>query len=151
ALDVFDRVLVMDPENERVLAILDRLNRRARLRTAAIALGGICVLAGGGYLVNKKMQPPAPEATTITPAEHAASGTNMHVANVESPPPPEEIDAGVTDATLIAVVTPTKDAQQEMPQIDAGPPPVQTTQVEVKVNPTGGRYRIAGGAWVLGD
>ena len=34
ALDVFDRVLTIDPDNEKVIAILDGINRRARLKAA---------------------------------------------------------------------------------------------------------------------
>ncbi|HEY6034105.1 MAG TPA: serine/threonine-protein kinase, partial [Kofleriaceae bacterium] len=45
ALDVFDRVLTIEPQNEKVLAILDRLNRRARLKTGALVIAGIGVLA----------------------------------------------------------------------------------------------------------
>src|SRR3954469_25152475 len=40
ALDVFDRVLTIDPQNEKVLSILDRINRRARLKTVGLAVLG---------------------------------------------------------------------------------------------------------------
>src|SRR5215510_9878433 len=44
ALDVFDRVLTIDPQNSRVLEILDGINRRKRRRINAIAAAGAAVL-----------------------------------------------------------------------------------------------------------
>src|ERR1700733_12242941 len=49
ALDVFDRVLTIDPTNAKVLAILDRINRRARLKTAGLVLLAAIAITGGGY------------------------------------------------------------------------------------------------------
>ena len=56
ALDVFDRVLTIEPANETVLAILDRLNRRARLKTGALVIAGIGVLAIGGYAIHGQVE-----------------------------------------------------------------------------------------------
>ncbi|MEO6776556.1 MAG: serine/threonine-protein kinase [Kofleriaceae bacterium] len=68
ALDVFDRVLTIDPANEKVLAILDRLNRRARVKTAALAVAGCCVLVIGGYAIHVKDKPPPAGAPNINAA-----------------------------------------------------------------------------------
>src|SRR5688572_23518710 len=43
ALDIFDRVLTIDPDNAKVLAILDAVNRRKRLKQTALAGAGVCV------------------------------------------------------------------------------------------------------------
>src|SRR5215468_5596483 len=44
ALDVFDRVLTIDPQNARVLEILDAIARSKRRRANLIALAGVAVL-----------------------------------------------------------------------------------------------------------
>jgi eukaryotic-like serine/threonine-protein kinase len=87
ALDVFDRVLTIDPQNAKVLAILDGINRRARMKTGGIAVLAIAVLSGGGYLIHRNSQPATPKTPTL------GSATDQHVdlphrtvAQVEAPP-----------------------------------------------------------------
>lgn len=59
ALDVFDRVLTIDPHNARVLELLDGINRRKRRRLHAIAAAMVAVLGACAWLVNRSSQPPA--------------------------------------------------------------------------------------------
>lgn len=98
ALDVFDRVLTIDPKNEKVLAILDGLNRRARVKTIAIAVAAVGLISAGGYAIHKRSQPPPPEPppdpiVAITPSIVVP---NTNTSQVEQPPI-EEVDAGVVD------------------------------------------------------
>jgi len=108
SLDVFDRVLTIDPKNEKVLAILDGLNRRARVKTIAIAVAAVGLISAGGYAIHKRSQPPPPEpppdpAVAIAPA---VDKPNTNTSQVEQPPA-EDIDAGVVeDAAGGAVVRP---------------------------------------------
>jgi serine/threonine-protein kinase len=58
ALDIFDRVLTIDADNEKVIAILDGINRRTRMKAYAMTLGFFAVMAGGAYMIHKRSQPP---------------------------------------------------------------------------------------------
>ncbi len=95
ALDVFDRILTIDPQNQKVLAILDGLNRRARLKTAAIALLSIGAISAGGFMIHKKGQlpppQPPPDPSIVTAPQIIVPATNT--TRVEAPP--VDIDAGV--------------------------------------------------------
>jgi serine/threonine-protein kinase len=85
ALDVFDRVLTIEPENEKVLGILDRLNRRARLKTGALVIAGIGVLAVGGYAIHVKTKPGPAGAANIVVATGSDSGHNEQVMHETKP------------------------------------------------------------------
>ena len=106
ALDVFDRVLTIDPDNVRVLAILDRLNRRARFKIVLAAVAGVGVLAFGGYAIHERAKGPPAGAANID-----VSGSNdpqrTHVVHELRP-----ADAAVpVDAQQIAMAPP-RDARQ---------------------------------------
>src|SRR5690606_9563898 len=84
ALDVFDRVLTIDPKNEKVLGILDGLNRRARLKQVGIGLLAVSAMALGGYTIHKRSLPPPPEdppAPTVVPTP--VLGPEVAVAQIE--------------------------------------------------------------------
>jgi hypothetical protein len=85
ALDVFDRVLTIDANNEKVLAILDRLNRRARLKTGVLAVAGIGVLAIGGYAIHIKAKAPPPGALNINVAMIGSDGHHEQVVHETRP------------------------------------------------------------------
>ncbi len=152
ALDVFDRVLTIDPQNEKVLAILDGLNRRARVKTAAIGLLAVSAITAGGYMIHKRSQPPEPqpppEPTMIVANGGSAATQTSHV---EAPPP--DIDAGVALAPA--------DGGPQRPQTGSGgtvvvtPPPLvdgglvvePPTQITVTATVAGAEWRLPGGAW----
>jgi serine/threonine protein kinase len=117
ALDVFDRVLTIDPDNAKVLAILDGLNRCARIKHAGIAALALSVISLGGYMVHRRSLPPEPDdppAPSVTPSPFGGPSTN--VAKVE-PAPNEVLD----DAAVMVVVSPAQDAPRPTgPTIDAG-------------------------------
>jgi len=70
ALDVFDRVLTIEPDNAKVLGILASLHRRKRLRVTAAAALGAALLALCAWRIHRGAQPPAAES--LPPALQAA-------------------------------------------------------------------------------
>src|SRR3954465_12582377 len=52
ALDVFDRVLTIDPQNAKVVDIIEGLNRRKRLKHHAIAAGVVAVLGVCAWMIH---------------------------------------------------------------------------------------------------
>lgn len=130
ALDVFDRVLTIDPHNARVLDILDGINRRKRRRTHAIAVGFIGLLGFCAWMIQRNAQPPIAEpAPRVT--DHGAliplEPRRTHVENLESPPIPA--DAAVAsvepDATTAAV------AVVRPPALDAAVATAVATQIRI--------------------
>jgi serine/threonine protein kinase len=114
ALDVFDRVLTIDPDNEKVLHILDGINRRRRVQQAVLGIGAVSVLAFCAYMVHRKNRPI--DAESITPPigseyVYARPPIRNVVQDKLSDPPPVVLDAGVEDtAVAIADTTPPADA-----------------------------------------
>jgi serine/threonine-protein kinase len=142
ALDVFDRVLTIDPANAKVIAILDGINRRQRIKTAGIALLAICVLSGGGYLVHRRNLPPPPTPPTVADPPLSPPLINQPsqiTVRVESPPEPKLIGPQLVDAGPQLVVTAPHDAA-EVAAIDAAAVGVPT---QIRVSPQKGvRYRV---------
>jgi serine/threonine-protein kinase len=62
ALDVFDRVLTIDPQNARVLEMLDGINRRKRRRSQVIAVGLAAAAGFGAWMIHRNTQPPLLDA-----------------------------------------------------------------------------------------
>ena len=110
ALDIFDRILTLDPHNAKVLDILEGLNRRKRLRSNAIGAGFAAVLGFCAWMIHRNAQPPAsdppPELVDVidragpplTVASHA------EVAHLEVPAIP--VDAAATLDAAIALAPP---------------------------------------------
>jgi tRNA A-37 threonylcarbamoyl transferase component Bud32 len=98
ALDVFDRVLTIDPNNARVLEILDGINRRKRLRRHALGIAGAAVLALCAWMIHRGAQPPVaePPALRDAPGEPAIPPRRIEIAHVELPAVP--LDASPADA-----------------------------------------------------
>jgi hypothetical protein len=155
ALDVFDRVLTIDPQNEKVLGILDGLNRRARLKTVAIGLLAIGAIGAGGYMIHKRSQPPVPQPPPdpIAATGPFLVGPNTHVNTVE--PPPADIDAGVaivvSDAPGGAARPPNGSNGSSVivtpPLIDAGPAVEPPVDVTVTTTVAGAEWRFPNGTW----
>ncbi len=152
ALDVFDRVLTIDPENAKVLALLDGINRRRRLRATSLAALAVVAVAGAVVGIQRMLAPgpPEPGPDLVGPHPAVTHGPVTQVAPDDKAPP--LIDAAVTvDATQLAVVMPRRDGGHSATPSsrDAGvgsgdePAPIAIT---VKVNPTGGQFHVDGGA-----
>lgn len=144
ALDVFDRVLTIDPDNAKVIAILDSINRRQRLKMVLFAVLGLFVISGGGYLVHRRNQP-TPSAPNAPELAGIQLEPEMHmVANVEAPPDaPPVIGPLLADAAPIAIA---HDAPEVAP-VDAAESSFTAT---IRVSPpTGVQYRVGlDGPWI---
>jgi serine/threonine-protein kinase len=127
ALDVFDRVLTIDPANSRVLEILDGINRRRRRRTHLLAGACAAVLATCAWMVHRNAQPPpevplppidAPGASPLaahhTEVQHVELPAVRAASPVESPPaiPIDAADHGAAPGgpAATAAVRPPPDA-----------------------------------------
>jgi tRNA A-37 threonylcarbamoyl transferase component Bud32 len=138
ALDVFDRVLTIDPQNARVLELLDGINRRKRRRAQAIAVGLAALLGVCAWMMQQATRPPPSE-----PPPRVTDGTapapmrvrQIEVARVEvaaipetpeddaavaagSDPPSAPVRAAPPDAAVVIAgvatqvrVSPAKDAE----------------------------------------
>jgi tRNA A-37 threonylcarbamoyl transferase component Bud32 len=100
ALDVFDRVLTIDPHNAKVLELLDGINRRKRRRSQAIAVALVAVVALCAWMVHRRTQPPpldpVPQVTErAAPMPLAVRRTQ--VAQVEIAAVPADAAAAVSD------------------------------------------------------
>jgi serine/threonine-protein kinase len=150
ALDALDRVLTIDPRNAKVVAILDGLNRRTRLRSAAIAAAFITAIGGGAYLVHRRGQVvPAPAPSALVEGSGPTEPRTTRVAY--EPPPPLEPepepgaegagDAGSPGASAAAPSGP-----------DRSPAPVATALAELRISVTpaaGSEVRVGDGDWAL--
>lgn len=147
ALDVFDRVLTIDPNNAKVLAILDAINRRARLKTAAIAIGLVGMLAFCGYMIHRRNLPPPAFATSDLPElspPRMDTPTQTAVAHEQAPPDAAPVEMSA-DAAAAIVVTAPRDAAPIAAPIDG--PAFETHHVRLVVAQPGATYSIDDGPW----
>jgi serine/threonine protein kinase len=95
ALDVFDRVLTIDSDNEKVIAILDGINRRLRMRAVGLAVLAAAAVGSGAWAIHRKTRPPGLESPGEPDFKHSIAN-RMPITNVtpddEAPP---EVDAAV--------------------------------------------------------
>jgi eukaryotic-like serine/threonine-protein kinase len=110
ALELCNRILVIDPDNRDVQALIDRMSRRRRLGRMALLAGGVVVLAGAVLVLR-----------AVWPAGGGDDGESAAVV------PPSPADAGLQaeappDAAERLVVGPTGDAGTPAaePKVDAG-------------------------------
>ncbi|MEJ7603278.1 MAG: serine/threonine-protein kinase [Kofleriaceae bacterium] len=132
ALDVFDRVLTVDPENVKVLAILDGINRRRRMRSTVVGVAFVGALGFCAYMVHRRSLPPdsSPAPVVAYQAREPLAQPWIQTSSEEVADPPA-IDS------VIAVVTPPDPAgvgQVVAPPPDA-PPTVVTVPTQFRVFP----------------
>ena len=145
ALDVFDRILTLDPENERVLAILDGINRRRRLQQTALGVGAVCIVAFCAYMVHRKNRPievdgiEAPGGSTYVWTPPPVRDTSKD----QLTPPPLELDGGVDDVQ-VAVRDDARSAEPDA-VIPDGPPAKIDFELTIKVFPRNAEIAIDGG------
>jgi hypothetical protein len=134
-------VLTIDPQNQKVLAILDRLNRRARLKTGALAVLGVSVVAVCAYFVHEKQKPPPGGVPQVDVAAVQPMASSTTIAHDDPPPAPRPDEPVVAPGSAVATVA--HDADVE-PAIDAAPA-VEASAVTVRVL-RGSEYSLDGGA-----
>jgi eukaryotic-like serine/threonine-protein kinase len=141
ALDVFDRILTIDPQNAKVLELLDGINRRKRRRTHASAAGFVAVLGFCAWMIHRNAQPPPAQpppvvaevigAPPITGPDHRTQREDLPAlpldaavaiasdAALGAPPPPPSLRTAPADAAIAVAaaiptqirVSPAKDAE----------------------------------------
>ena len=145
ALDIFDRVLTIDPDNEKVIAILDGINRRTRIKAYAMALLGAGVISAGAFMIHKRSLPPASEA----PANLDFAGTPAirlpHVVVVNDQVPPVPVDA--LPVVVVPDDAPRVGSAARPEPVDAPPAPIAVPTTFTVSPASEAVYRIAGGEW----
>ncbi len=153
ALDIFDRILTLDPDNEKVLAILDGINRRRRMQQAALGIAAVCVVAVCAYMVHRKNRPI--DADSIAPptgSEYVFSPSPIRGTAQDqlTEPPPE--DAGID--TVVAIVDDARGSATVPPDVavvvpDDAPPAKIEFELTIKVFPVNAEIAIGDAAPVV--
>src|SRR5690242_7653147 len=128
ALDAFDRVLTIDPQNAKVLELLAGLNRRARAKHAMIALAGCAVLGAGAWALHVYLKPAPPVPPAAPDLAPGVPPQPVSIVAHETAPPP------VLDAPAVAIAAP--------PDAPAAPEHV-TPEIHEPVHPDAGPAAIA--------
>ncbi|MBX3162306.1 MAG: serine/threonine protein kinase [Deltaproteobacteria bacterium] len=137
ALDVFDRVLTIEPGNERVIAILDGINRRRRLRGLLAGVAAAAAIVGGAVAIERRARvepepPPQLGGTSEPDPLFMRSGVVGH----EDPYAPwQEPDVDAAPADAPAATAAASDAPREAIDAAAAAAPAQ---VVVRVTPARG-------------
>jgi serine/threonine protein kinase len=125
ALELFNRVLTIDPTNEEVLKDIDRLSRRRRMTRAMGLAAGVAVIGGAVLAVVQPWRQPAaaetPDAATVVVVTTPDGAT---VA--ELPPDATAVVAAPVDAGRIVVTRPRHDAAVASVKPDAAPSAAQS-------------------------
>jgi serine/threonine-protein kinase len=159
ALDALDRVLTMDPKNARVLAILDSLDRRRKLKVFGLAVLGVVAVGGGALAIHHATRGPA--AAPIDSPDAHGSPVAFHRPTVkvqhETPPPVgsgsgaaivgEPTDAGVAGVAGVAVIAPSDAHRVVAPGPADAALVAPASVVELTVSPRSSEVQLAGGAW----
>jgi eukaryotic-like serine/threonine-protein kinase len=143
ALDIFDRILTIDADNEKVIAILDGINRRTRLKAYAMIGGFAAVMGLGAYMVHRRSQVPDNDVPSEL-GNGSVSLNNPNTVVVKDPAPPEK---AVPDAAVVAVLDDARGSGSSVipPILDATQSPQRTTFSVFPPNEA--RYRLDGGEW----
>lgn len=158
ALELFNRVLTIDPDNEPVLAEIDRMGSRSRGRRIAMVIAAVILLGGSAYagvtllggggdgeqvagvVFDAGVSPPADAAAVVRAATPADAG--LTVAEADSlDAAPARITRRRTDIAR-AIATRQPDAAVEVA------PPIAMERRTLVVSPfRGAEYRIDDGPW----
>jgi serine/threonine-protein kinase len=151
ALDVFDRVLTMDPDNAKVIAILDGINRRTRFKAGALAAAFIAVMGACAFAIHRRsraieVQPPAGLATGSWPAHVPA------IQRAYEPALPAVTDdaalAGSAAGSGSAALAVGSGSARPVPVPPDAPPAVVAADIKVTVSPVqGSEVRFGDGEW----
>jgi serine/threonine-protein kinase len=158
ALEVFNRVLTLDPNNQEVLAEIDKLSRRSRALKLVLIAGGVVVL-GAGVLTIKAVigteptqfadSDAGPTLTALAASDATAEapfpdGATPAIVNVDADPVVSVPDAG---AGRTNVIRRRRDSGPKRRKADAGAVTGAVRQFTLTVSPRDSEIRVAGGAW----
>jgi serine/threonine-protein kinase len=160
ALELFDRVLTLDPKQPAVLAILDRMKSKRRV-LHVIGAAAIVVAAVGAWYARRALSSDEDEAGPIASGTGTGMGTGTGTGQLAitpdaaqlalvpadaAPVPPDagRIAIAPVDAAAAIVIARRPDAGHRAQEIDAGA--AATTTVIVMVSPADSEVAIGGGA-----
>ena len=151
ALDAFDRVLTIDPDNEKVLAVLEGINRRTRLKAGAAVAAFVAVLGACAFTIHRRsqateLQPPGALGGGSWPAHAPALAAAYEPAPPEADPTvPVAGDGGLAGAGGTAGSAEAPDVTTPPPD---APPAVIAADLRVSVSPPrGSEIRFGDGDW----
>ncbi|MBL9018633.1 MAG: protein kinase [Myxococcales bacterium] len=149
ALDVFDRVLTIDADNEQVIAILDGINRRVKLKAVGLGVVAALAIGGGAYAIHQKNQPPEPEAPQV--ALMGLVVNQVMRTSLFEDPPPAVVDAGdpAAEPDAVGAIGPGPNGHGRPLLIDAAVvAPNEPREVSVLVSPAdGSEIDFGDGIW----
>ncbi len=135
ALDVFDRVLTIDPDNAKVIGILDGINRRVRVKTTAAVVILAGMLGAGVWGIHRRMQvAPTEPATSFGGAPIAIGAPRVSAAAPDHGELPGPADAGVILADAAVAIG-------DPPGPDRPPPSAPDAAVAAVAQTT--RFRVS--------
>jgi hypothetical protein len=152
ALELFNRVLSLDPKNEEVISLLGRISRRRRALQVAGLLATSAALAGI-IIVASRIFGDADPAISQDEALDANATLDAAAGQIDAAPDATVHNpAAVFDAATTAAIEPRPDPIRVRPDrprkdvADAAPPePARTFRL--LITPRGSEYRVDGGAW----
>ena len=145
ALDIFDRVLTIDADNEKVIAILDGINRRTRMKAYAMTVGVAGVIAFGAYMIHQRSQPPDNDVPDELGNGTLPWSSDRNVVVVNDLVPPVPVDAPIAVVTEDARAGSAGVVRPVEPDARVVPAGIATT---FRVFPSKeAQYRVAGGEW----
>jgi tRNA A-37 threonylcarbamoyl transferase component Bud32 len=143
ALDVFDRVLTIDSDNEGVIAILDGINRRLRMKAIGLGLVAALAIGGGAYMIHRKSEPPGAESPDLTLGKGIAIHGWVTSTRTGQDDPPPAIDAAVAEEpdAQIAIIGPNTNGGGRPLLIDGGGAAInEPRELRVSVSPAEGAF-----------
>jgi eukaryotic-like serine/threonine-protein kinase len=151
ALDAFDRVLAMDPGNTDVLATLHGVQRRRKLKSAALAVAGLGIAVAGTVAVWKLMNHNGFEGREVLGSARPDAG--RPVTDASAPVMAMATDARVVDAKLVmALDAAAADVRHSIVRdppraLDAAPAIRIAKKTLVTISPPSSEYRLDDGDW----
>jgi serine/threonine-protein kinase len=149
ALDVFDRILTIDPSNAKVLDILGGINRRRRMRRHAIATAAAGALAVCAWMIHRNAVPPAsdPPPRMVDPPElPAILPRHAEVAHIELPAIPIDAEVAALVGEPDAAPPAGRVADPAIPP-DAPRPVTTAVATQIRVSPAkDAEYIVGSGA-----
>lgn len=133
ALDVFDRVLAIDPHQPVVAGLLRRIHRGSRLREIATVVLGVSAIVTGAYAIHRRSSAdPVRVPNFDVPVSPPVDPSAANIARDN--PPPNGPRSAVADIALRPVAAAAVHHAPATPQ--------HATAVEVTVAVAGSEYRL---------
>ena len=165
ALEIFNRVLTMDPDNAEVLSAIDRLSRQRRWMRGGVVGVGLLAVAVGGFFLRENLR--AEGATAVQPGEPARAAPRPQTGALAAVTPPPQPTQPASSGEAAVAPTDRDPPEEKRPaqgadaprrgevvvraRADAGPGPARPERAErtftLSVYPHDSEYRLGDGPW----